>query len=289
MLALLLLPAPAAGQVPVPPLSGVQRGAFRWERWEVRDADKRQWLGRVRFCDSCDALVASDLAPWHVVDLDGDGRPELVRTEGNPPGLETTEGRAYRNTSRGMVVQTWGEARIVGLVPLAAGPGAYLVLKSAPFGMCESAATWLAFLRPADTTDSVPFREESRVHLTDLVTWPQTWLQVPVRVRVTQEQYNMRAAPLVDDTSRSSDGCDQPIRGNVVATFGLGATGVALAQQRVGERIWYFLVTDPGASLTSTFGFGDRPGARVAGWMSSRWLETIPTATLPARPAAPPR
>ncbi|MEK7667710.1 MAG: hypothetical protein AAB409_03590 [Gemmatimonadota bacterium] len=287
LLVCLAVPAQAFGQVPIPPLSGVVRGDFPWGRWEVRVPDKRQWLARVRFCDSCNTLVASDLAVWHVVDLDADGRPDLLRTAGSPTdGGEGTEGRAYRNTSRGMVVQTWSEARIAGLVRQVPGPGLYLVLQGAPFGMCEASDTWLAFLRPSASTDAVPFREESRVHFTDFETWPQTWLPAPIRVRVTQDQYNLRGAPLVDDTSRTEDGCESPIRGNVVATFRIGTTALALAQQRVGERIWYFLVTDPGASFTTTFGF--QPGVRLAGWMSSRWLETIPTAP-PSQPAAPPR
>jgi len=271
LLLCLVAPAPALGQAPIPPLAGVARAAFPWEQWEVRVPDLRPWLARARFCDSCEALGASDLAVWHVVDLDGDGNADLLRTAGNPPGLEVIEGRVYRSTNRGMIMQAWNEAQIVGLVRQVPGPGSYLVVRGAPFGMCEPEETWLAFMRPSAPADSPPFREESRVHFVRQVTWPRTWLPAPIRLRVIQDEYNLRGAPLADDTTQTESECQGTLRGNVVATFRLGTTAVALAQRQVGARIWYFLVTDPGSQFTTTFGLP--PGARLAGWMSSRWLE----------------
>ena len=128
-----------------------------------------------------------------------------------------------------------------------------------------------AFRGPRARRDPPPYGEESGVHFVGQVTWPRPGLPAPIRLRVIQDEYNLRGAPLADDTTQTESECQGTLRGNVVATFRLGTTAVALAQRQVGARIWYFLVTDPGSQFTTTFGLP--PGARLAGWMRSRGAE----------------
>jgi hypothetical protein len=95
-------------------------------------------------------------------------------------------------------------------------------------------------------------------------------------VRVTQDQYNLRWAPAVDDTTRG-ESCEWTWRGNVLATFGRGATAVALAELRDGARTWYFVMTDAASAFTSVHP-DVRSGMRLLGWMSARYLATVPAA-----------
>jgi hypothetical protein len=105
---------------------------------------------------------------------------------------------------------------------------------------------------------------------------PGRFFDRPLPFVTRQPEYHLRAEPVVDDTSET------PLmqveqRGNVLATYEAGATGIALAEARDAEgRMWWLVIMNPGKLLRIA---GESPdvvaraqGRRRLGWMSARFL-----------------
>lgn len=261
---------------------GVERIPWR----EVRVPNRAQWLARAGI--SLDSFAPEDLDGFRVVDVDADGRPDIVFNGGRLAGSEGVETRVYRNAGTHFQTARFFEEELYALGRLAADHTPALVLRDQPYGMCDVSDRRLRFLRRAAARDTALYEQfdEVRYGLAGS-RWPRAALATPFRVRVTQDRYNLRSAPALDDTTDVGD-CEEH-HGNVFAILSLGATARVLAQQQVGTRLWYFVMTDPGTTVAWP---GDRGGetaqARLLGWFSARWTERIATGP-PQQPPTPPR
>ena len=271
----LLVPVGAHAQAPTL-LSALGFEPVVWERWEVRAADRQALLTRSGI--PLDSFPSRDA--FHVVDVDADGLADLVYSgeclRMQPP-CEGTVTRVYRNTGAGFVLAF--EARpyhVAALVRNEWRGAPDFVLTEDDAGDCSTIAG-LMVLRPTSPPDTALFRVVNRLRYFPGMRWPGVRLPAPVSVRVLQDRYNLRFAPSADDSTAGDFPCAEDYRGNVVATFGSGATAVALAQLRNGTRLWYFVMTDSASTFTTAFpGLGGASG-RLLGWMSSRFLLPIPT------------
>ncbi len=274
----LLVPMQAQAQrfdLVLPPL-GFERIPWR----EVRVPPLRQWLTRAGI--SLREFEPEDRDRFHVVDIDADGLPDIVFDGGHGAGAEGIETRIYRNAGTRFELAAYADAEIYAIGRHPPGQTPSLVLDDHPFGMCEVSDRRLRFLRRSSPPNTALYQQFDEVRYLDLPDsrWPRAALPSPIRVRVAQDQYRLRAAPALDDSTEHGD-CEEH-HGNTLAAFRLGSTAWALAQLRVGTRLWYFVMTDPGSVLTE-------PGAdqsvtsqaRLIGWMSARFLEAIPPATAP--------
>lgn len=263
------------------PLSVLGLKTDEWGRWETSVPNKRQWLERAGVPDV--PADSSGLAAYHILDLNADDPPDIVHIAVACSGENCVAEEMEPQTSIYLAAGTrFVRAGDVGDVSLLArqsprqAPTLVTIVNQDVGAMCSDPLRKLVFhrpLAPADTAITVA-EEVDYVELPGL-RWPPVRLRTPLPMRVAQDQYNLRAAPVVDDTT-SFEGClDEPHRGNVIATFRIGATVLALAQEQVGERLWYLVETAAGGTFTSPFVEGS--AVRLMGWMSSRYLETVPS------------
>lgn len=279
----LVFPVGAGAQEPTV-LSALGLEPVVWDRWETRVADKRAWLTRAGVpCDS-----ARSLDDFHSLDVDADGRADIVYSGPCPSPADCLEVRVYRNAETRFVRAFSTNGSIAALVRPAPQQALHIVYWPWASPECAGPGLYpavLAFLRPSARPDTALFRREDVTYYSG-TQWPREPLPSALRVRVTQNQYNLRWAPAADDTTRG-ESCEWAWRGNVLATFGRGATAVALAELRDGTRTWYFVITDSASAFTSAHP-DLRGGTRLLGWMSARYLETIPFDP-PAGSSAAPR
>lgn len=268
----LILPAHAQAQnldLVLPPL-GFQRVAWT----EIRVTDMRQRLARAGV--SLAAFEREDRNKFRIVDIDLDGRGDIVFNGGRCAGCEGVETRIYRDAGTRFDLAVFPDEVVYAVGRQAPDQTPSLVLRDQPFGMCDVSDHSLRFYRRSSPPDTALYQQYDEVRFLDLPgsRWPQAALPAPIRVRVAQDQYNLRAAPIVDDSTRHDDCAEH--RGNVFAAFRVGTTALALAQQQVGPRLWYFVMTDPGSTITSPGSQESQASqARLVGWMSSRFLEPV--------------
>ena len=85
--------------------------------------------------------------------------------------------------------------------------------------------------------------------------------------RVVSPEYYLRSSAIISNEGKEPD----VLFGNVIAEYGTGALGYALASQKDETgRIWWFVVIKANESIRAVF--KNREGYYM-GWMSSRYLE----------------
>ena len=99
----------------------------------------------------------------------------------------------------------------------------------------------------------------------------------PKYFEVVQDSYNLRLNPFIDDTIGESE---YEINGNVVARYGKGAIGCAIAEKTDETgRIWWFVImynkAYPDFDLLYNVNNNNDYKYYSVGWMSSRYLKAI--------------
>ena len=96
----------------------------------------------------------------------------------------------------------------------------------------------------------------------------------PVKFTVTQEHYNLRCTPALDDTSEYYFGVMD--FGNIIGELHRGNRGIAYksATDSTG-RVWWLIATDPMETANDPYGSDDSEiPVQYIGWISSRYVET---------------
>lgn len=265
-------------------LSLLRRDSLDWSHWETRSPATLSLIQQARLCQTGNSTRASgrhDLTPfYHILDFSGDARADVIysgwnldrRTctaaEGALTVLFESEGDTLAEvfTDHATVVGAWR-----------ATPWHPLSLTLRADGCCGDFYVHWTFVRPSLAPS---LRWDEYDHLVGtymtLARLPRAFFDRPRPFITRQPQYHLRAEPIVDDTSES------PLmqleqRGNVLATYDAGATGVALAEARDSEgRIWWLVVMNPGKLLRiageSAEAVARAQGHRRLGWMSARFL-----------------
>lgn len=260
----------------------LERNELDWSAWEVDVGDKRALLGRL--LGDCPNLGSrSSLGPvegnFHFVDFSGDGVADLVYSgeiwycdEGYFEGMMT---RLYQ-TRRGKLTQV---ASSIGHITGAWRPGpwepiTFLVREN---GCCGSQHEVYHFLHPNRTADgSMTYTAGNYVYSQGYVELPEVRFDMPRPFSVRQDEYNLRASPKIPENADN----------NILAVYGMNATGLALGEAPGPEgRVWWFVVIDAAYrplrvwdSYETYAGQVGRPGTggRYVGWMSSRYLYPLP-------------
>ena len=98
----------------------------------------------------------------------------------------------------------------------------------------------------------------------------------PILFEVKNEMYYLRLAPVIDNEKMNYE---INIKGNVIAEYGLGAKGYALAEKKDDTgRIWWFVIMlNNNLPIKSMFSEGSNNENKFysIGWMSSRYLEEV--------------
>jgi hypothetical protein len=105
---------------------------------------------------------------------------------------------------------------------------------------------------------------------------PDKYLDKPIKFSVLNNNYNIRFAPIIDD-STEIDECEQFI-GNVIGKVQNSAEGYCLAQKTDSTgRIWWYVAFKPETKIKSVFKYYSKyePKEYKLGWISSRFVKII--------------
>jgi len=239
-------------------------GPGSWAEWELDLAGAEDSiLTSLELC--------GDRESFHFTDFSGDGVPDLVysgyRSIKNPVGDcfpdDASWTRFYENRS-GTLALVFSEAGVLTRMSRHTQwePVTHLVLSdSDPMGVEQ----WLTFYRLA-AHEPLTFEAFDQIGgALDSSVTPEHLFDHPKAFAVRQDSYNLRARPEVLDCEEYA-----PFE---CWEYGSGARGVALGE-RVDStgRVWWFVVMGRDSEATLRTGSEAR---RLAGWMSSRFLEVV--------------
>jgi hypothetical protein len=255
---------------------------FDWSRWEAPRPQSPPVVRPVRMCTgSPEAQRArdEDLAGfYHELDFDGDGWIDIIYSGPHVGRTDCvfTEGglTVFFRKVRGGFSEAFVDYGIL-VAASRSAPWHPMTFVLREDGCCGDFYVRWRFFRAAAGSPMQQFDDLIGTHMT-LNSLPTTFFPQPRPFTVTQNEYRLRARPVVDDTSETLLPLVEQ-RGNALATYKAGATGLAFAEtsDRSG-RVWWLVVMNPGNLLGIA---GERPdavtrqqGSRRLGWMSARFL-----------------
>ena len=208
---------------------------------------------------------------WRL-DVDGDGRPELVYSGSLihcEDGAQESMRTIFYATDGGTARVIFEASGLLGHVSRAQPWNAIsFILRND--GCCSDPGFDLMWYTPRRVENAWMWQYTTILASEHDLALPKSTYAAPVPFSVTQDRYNLRLAPVVDDTT-FDDNLDR--RGNTFARYAAGAKGIALAEQTDGTgRVWWFVV------MQSAHVDHKAPSvvAYKAGWMSSRFLRRAP-------------
>jgi hypothetical protein len=263
----------------------LRRQTVYWPRWEVPGT--RPTAASLRASGVCDAMVRSGARFFHHVDVDADGRADLVYSGPNTlcdRGLEGESTTVYLSRGNQLVRVFQGHGRVVELSRAAPWQPLAFVLRSD--GCCGEPQYDVTVHAPRRTRDGWSWEPVTRIAATSETLLPTTWLPVARPFTVQQDGYKLRVTPVVDDTS---DDVLPDARGNARATYPRGSRGVALAERRGADgRTWWFVMMR--APEANAYRPPDGATLWQLGWMSARLLTAdavAPTGRVDHQPGPP--
>jgi hypothetical protein len=122
--------------------------------------------------------------------------------------------------------------------------------------------------------DLVQIHQEASIHFGEK---PDTLLEKPTRFVVLNNNYNIRFAPIIDDTSGQiwDDERNRQFHGNIIGKLSKGAKGHALGKKTdsSGREWWYVEIDEEyfpvGFAFTKE---NEKYPTKVIGWISSRFV-----------------
>jgi hypothetical protein len=253
--------------------------------WSAIDrAHPRPTAAALRAMGICPSEVEQGAPYFHLVDVDADGRLDLVYSGPNTFCKGAAEGEnttvyANRGARLQRIFQAYGG--LVGMWRVAPWQPFTLVVRQD--GCCADWARHLVAFHPRAGRDGWRYDEVTSVETTYETRLPKSALPAPRAFTVGQDAYNLRIAPVVDDTAEGQFMVDDR-HGNVHARYARGSRGLALSEETDATgRVWWFVVMQSPA-------VGDAPVTGnvptwKAGWMSSRFV--VPDAEAPTGRADP--
>ena len=274
-----------------------------WARWETgapadRDARLRELGIRPVRADSVfefDASTGYDpngerAQDFHFVDFSGDGVADViydgawyVRNENGFGAMEGNHLKLYQVIG-GRAVEVMDHHGSVQRIWKGA-PGQPASFRTVHYGCCSDPAWSIEYFRPVRTGDTVRFERRHGVQGRAEMDIPTRFMATPRRFTVANDGYLLRGSPRVQDSKAGEypEWYEWDDRGNVMAEYGRGARGIALAERADSTgRVWWFVRMEGGTPPrdAQTSAPHDPAGREMPvdrlGWMSSRFLTVEP-------------
>lgn len=273
-----------------------------WAAWEAgapadRDALLRELGIRPVRADSVvefDASTGYDpngerAQDFRFVDFSGDGVADViydgawyVRNENGFGALEGSHFKLYQVIG-GRAVEVMDHHGTVQRI-WKGSPGQPVSFRTVHYGCCSDPSWSIEYFRPVRAGDTVRFERRHGVLGRAEMEMPTRFMAAPRRFTVANDGYLLRGSPRVQDakTGEFPEWYEWDERGNVMAEYGKGARGTAMAERTDGTgRVWWFVrmdgATPPRAAQFEPVDQASRV-LRVdrLGWMSSRFLTAAP-------------
>lgn len=209
----------------------------------------------------------------HFLDINGDNLLDVVfygQSAGEPMEIEIfiNKGDSYKKVfsdMQGISKIEWRDNRLSKL---------YIF----DWGCCAAYIDYgkiyqIVFDKP-NIPDFVQIYQEASIHFGEN---PDTLLEKPTRFIVLNNNYNIRFAPIIDDTSFQiwDDERTLKFHGNIIGKLPKGARGYALGKKRdSSSREWWYVEIDEeyfpiGYAFTKE---NEKFPTKVTGWISSRFV-----------------
>jgi hypothetical protein len=277
--------------------------SLRWAQWETdapadRDARLRELGIRPVRADSVVEFDAADgydpngerAQDFHFVDFSGDGVADViydgawfVRNENGFGAMEGSHIKLYQVIG-GRGVEVMDHHGTVQRIWKGAA-GQPVSFRTVHHGCCSDPAWSIEYFRPVRAGDTVRFERRHGVLGRAEMVIPTEFLPAPRRFTVANDRYLLRGSPQVQDakSGEHAEWYEWEDRGNVMAEYGSGARGTALAERTDSTgRVWWFVRMDGAtpphaAQIDAPVDHANRalPIDRL-GWMSSRFLTPVP-------------
>jgi hypothetical protein len=276
ILGLFILSSPASAQT----LGGLLNGdSLDWALWEAVVEPEKEVL--IQTLGLCAERYGEDWTRYyHFVEVSGDGHVDLIYS-GPDFGCDevASEGSKtiiYQNRNGNLVRVFTNDGVVVSLSRTLPWDPVGMVLRYD--GCCGDPFYELDFFKSRFAGELIAFELSDAIQVRRDTPLPEEYYSVPRRFRVTQESYNLRITPSIDDDYRPLfAGPDR--RGNVLAEYTVGATGIAFGEKTDETgRVWWFVTMNRTSKPTA---IADELGASLtrrvnrAGWISSRYLEVV--------------
>lgn len=227
---------------------------------------------------------------FHFVDFSGDGVADVVYTGAwyvhTENGFGAMEGSHLKlwQVIGGRAVQVMDHHGSIQRIWKGA-PGQPLAFRTVHYGCCSDPSWTIEYFRPVRAGDTVRFERRLGVLGRAELEIPTQFMSAPRRFTVANDGYLLRGSPRVQDRPAGEypEWYEWDGRGNVMAEYGRGARGTALAERTDSTgRVWWFVRMD-GATppRDAQFSAPEDHAGRVLpvdrlGWMSSRFLTPVP-------------
>lgn len=234
-------------------------------------------------------LYGERASDFHFVDFSGDGVDDvvydgLVFMQNDAGEVGSGEGTHFKlfQVMDGRTVEVMEHYGSIQRV-WKGRPGEPISFRTVLYGCCGEVQWGIDYFRPAVRGDTVRFEPYHHVLGREEMRMPTRFLPASKRFTVNNDGYALRASPDIRDAAQGSDGFPAwEGHGNVVAEYGKGARGTAIAEETDSTgRVWWFVrmdgATPPTAAQVDAPYVGDRPvPADRVGWMSSRFVTVQP-------------
>jgi hypothetical protein len=107
--------------------------------------------------------------------------------------------------------------------------------------------------------------------------YPSTYFEKLIKFEVLNDNYNIRFAPVIDDTTEVWY-CGEPQNGNSMGKIKSGSIGYALAEKVDSSgRVWWFVALEPDSEIIDSLYYDNdiRSDSYRLGWISSRFVKMI--------------
>lgn len=212
----------------------------------------------------------------HFLDLNGDGKNDVVfdgQTAGEPREIEIfiNNGNHYKkafSVIQGVVKMDWEADRL-----------SRIYIRD--WGCCdEYLEVQKIYDVHYDKTNYPTFEQVYQSVVIYLAPLPDSMLKTPIQFEVLNQAYNIRSAPIKDDTSYqhwNNDGGSSTYTGNVVGKIVKGARGMALAKTVDNSgREWLYVEIDKEELLANDIIYTENKfPTKLKGWISGRFVKLL--------------
>lgn len=208
----------------------------------------------------------------HVVDVNNDGLDDVIfegMNGGEPQEIYIflNQGNSFKNVFHGQ--QTFNEMIFEN--------GILKEIRLSDWDCCAGYLKRNKWIDVSHKNGELTFNEYRVFEYTDNTVLPSEYWSNPKKIKTLNDNYNMRYAPEINDTTENYITFELHL-GNSVAKIPKNTEALAIAESTDSTgRIWYFVAIPPKYELRETVFYDDEEKADNyrCGWISSNFIEVI--------------
>lgn len=206
----------------------------------------------------------------HELDLNNDGLEDII-FDGQSGG-EPRQISIYINRGK-QFKKIFNDYQ--GILKLEFTKGILSTLTIKDWGCCAEVNVANKFYKVIEIDNELKFKLVKIVKYIDGTKLPKKYCTTTKVLKILNNNYNLRASPVIDDTTEFYYG-GEPTIGNTVGLIKEGSLGTVIGESIDDTgRVWYFVSIMPEFELKATvfYDSADEIKSHKCGWVSSRFVE----------------